>query len=163
MYSSFCRSEVAPDTKSNFHSVVRRVELMLECPLSTPSLHQALTFAFNPKRASPYRSFDRMPTFVASRAAVRAKWLFRLVFALLSVIEMGSAGALMTLQGRVRTFVLKRAPRPVCDECVADHLALSRRQVVTASRFIVDGEVRRFTGRCSGCCTNRKVTVRTES
>lgn len=35
----------------------------------------------------------------------------------------------MTLQQRVSAFVSERAPRPVCDECVADHLVLNRRQV----------------------------------
>lgn len=66
----------------------------------------------------------------------------------------------MTLQERVQTFVARRAPKPICDECVADYLALSRRQVVAAAfRFKRGAELRRFTGRCSGCCTNRRVNV----
>jgi hypothetical protein len=69
----------------------------------------------------------------------------------------------MTLKERVWAFVARRGPRPVCDDCVADYLALSRKQVVTAARFKRSGEVRRFTGRCSGCCTERKVTVLIQS
>ena len=66
----------------------------------------------------------------------------------------------MTLQEKVRTFVTRRAPRAICDHCVADHLALSRRQVCSAApAFREQGAFRRFTGRCSGCCTNRTVTV----
>ncbi len=60
-------------------------------------------------------------------------------------------------------FVAGRVSRPICDDCVADYLALSRRQVVTAARFKRSTEVRRYTGRCSGCCTERKVTVPVQS
>jgi hypothetical protein len=52
-----------------------------------------------------------------------------------------------------------RAPRPICDACLADHLALSARQVAAAaSRLRHDPGFSRFTGRCSGCCTARRVT-----
>ena len=66
----------------------------------------------------------------------------------------------MTLQDRVHAFVALRAPRPICDDCVADYLALSRKQVLAAAfRFKQLRAVRRFTGRCSGCCTNRRVNL----
>jgi hypothetical protein len=69
----------------------------------------------------------------------------------------------MTLQEKVRAFVVRRAPRPICDDCLADHLALSRKQVCSAKPVPQeDGRFRRFLGRCSGCCTKRTVTVLAE-
>jgi hypothetical protein len=65
----------------------------------------------------------------------------------------------MTLGERVRTFVMQRAPRPICDECVADHLALRRKQVSAAGVRILPAGFSRYSGRCSGCCTSRVVTV----
>ena len=68
----------------------------------------------------------------------------------------------MRLNQRVSAFLAWRAPEPICEACVADHLALSRRQVSTAAAATTvrsDGRFRRFTGRCSGCCTDRRVTA----
>lgn len=62
----------------------------------------------------------------------------------------------MTIQERVQTLVTGRA-RPICDDCVADYLAISRRQVVSATLRSKQKGVRRFIGRCSGCCTYRRV------
>jgi hypothetical protein len=68
----------------------------------------------------------------------------------------------MTLQAEIQAFVARRTHGPVCDDCIADHLALSRRQVGGAAmRFKQGGAMRRFKGQCSGCCTNRRVTVLT--
>lgn len=66
----------------------------------------------------------------------------------------------MTVKERVRSFVEVRAPRAVCDECIADHLALSRKQVSAAHPILKrQGTVGRYAGQCSGCCTHRKLTV----
>jgi hypothetical protein len=66
----------------------------------------------------------------------------------------------MTVQELVRMFVIGRAPRSICDDCLADHLALNRRQVCAAGfKIKKDDAFRRFTGRCSGCCTERRVTA----
>jgi hypothetical protein len=66
----------------------------------------------------------------------------------------------MTLNEKVRRFVVARAPRPICDDCLADHLALSRRQVSAVQPSLMEsGTFQRIVGRCSGCCTHRKVTV----
>ncbi len=69
----------------------------------------------------------------------------------------------MTLLQAVQEFVGSRALKPICDDCIADHLAMSRSQVGAAIRKITGGgELRRLIGRCSGCCTNRTVTVQPE-
>ena len=66
----------------------------------------------------------------------------------------------MTLQQRVRRFVEARAPRAVCDDCIADHLALSRKQASATHRIVSrQDRAHRYLGQCSGCCTQRKVTV----
>ncbi|HEV2817276.1 MAG TPA: hypothetical protein VGW40_08680 [Allosphingosinicella sp.] len=66
----------------------------------------------------------------------------------------------MTLPDQVSSFIARRAPEPVCDACVADYLALSRRQVTAARHRARDREeFRRFAGRCAGCCTHCRVTV----
>jgi hypothetical protein len=64
------------------------------------------------------------------------------------------------LRDEVGLFIARRAPAAVCDACVADHLAVSRRQVTAArNRARDDHDFRRFAGRCSGCCTDCRVTV----
>ena len=66
----------------------------------------------------------------------------------------------MRLYQRVSAFITRRAPEPVCDACVADHLALSPSQVSRASaRVRTRDGFRRFAGRCSGCCTDRTVML----
>jgi hypothetical protein len=66
----------------------------------------------------------------------------------------------VTLSQQVKTFVAGRAAKPVCDACVADHLALTRRQATAAiNRSHRDHRFRRFNGQCSGCCTHRRVSV----
>jgi hypothetical protein len=66
----------------------------------------------------------------------------------------------MGLQEKIQAFIACRAPQPVCDACVADHLSLQRRQVAAATARILSGDrYRRFSGRCCGCCTTRRVTA----
>ena len=66
----------------------------------------------------------------------------------------------LRLHQKVSAFIAWRAPDPLCDACVADYLALSRRQVSDASHNVRgDGGFQRFHGRCSGCCTDRMVTM----
>jgi hypothetical protein len=70
----------------------------------------------------------------------------------------------MTLLQTIGSFVIRRAPRPICDHCIADHLALEPRQASAAGqRLKLDRSFDRFTGKCSGCCTWRKVTVLAKS
>lgn len=66
----------------------------------------------------------------------------------------------MSLYRRISDFIAGRAPEQLCDDCVADYLALSRRQVTAAGPQVrADPRFRRFSGRCSGCCTDRMVTM----
>ncbi len=66
----------------------------------------------------------------------------------------------MTLSQQVEAFVAGREAKPICDACVADHLAMTRRQATAAlNRSHGDRCLHRFDGRCSGCCTNRRVSV----
>jgi hypothetical protein len=66
----------------------------------------------------------------------------------------------MTVLEKVLTFVEARGPRAVCDDCIADHLALSRRQVSAAHPSLKrKGSIRRYSGQCSGCCTSRTLTL----
>jgi hypothetical protein len=66
----------------------------------------------------------------------------------------------MTLKDQVTAFVSRRAPKAVCDNCIADHLATSRRQVsAVAPSLKIEGLFLRVRGRCSGCCTLRTVTA----
>jgi hypothetical protein len=66
----------------------------------------------------------------------------------------------MPLHETIGSLIARRAPQPVCDACLADYLALSRKQVFAASLLVrSDNRFRRFSGVCSGCCTNRKVTT----
>jgi hypothetical protein len=69
----------------------------------------------------------------------------------------------MSLRDKVSAFISGRAPKPICDACVADHLALSRRQVAAAGCTVQQGQgFKRLAGRCSGCCANRTVTIQTQ-
>jgi hypothetical protein len=53
-----------------------------------------------------------------------------------------------------------RGKRPLCDACVCDRLGLKLRQVASAAARMADRNlVFRFHGRCSGCCTTRRVTA----
>jgi hypothetical protein len=71
-----------------------------------------------------------------------------------------SGAIFVTLSQQVTIFVAGRAAGPVCDACIADHLALTRRQANAAiNRSNRDHHLRRFDGQCSGCCTRRRVSV----
>lgn len=60
----------------------------------------------------------------------------------------------------VRGLLRQRAARAICDTCVGDYLALSRRQVAAArSGLAHEPGFASFVGRCSGCCTSRLVTI----
>lgn len=66
----------------------------------------------------------------------------------------------MTLQEKVRIFVTARGQRAVCDDCIADYLALGRRQVSSAHATLKrQGVIQRRSGQCSGCWTARSLTV----
>jgi len=52
-----------------------------------------------------------------------------------------------------------RAPRAMCDACLADYLAISKTQARQASAALAQsGLFPRDAGFCSGCCTTRIVT-----
>ena len=71
-----------------------------------------------------------------------------------------SGASVMTLKEKIRGFVEAQGTRSVCDDCVADHLSLTRRQVSAAGPVLQrHGIIRRYSGQCSGCCTNRKLSV----
>ncbi len=66
----------------------------------------------------------------------------------------------MILREKVQAIVVGRAPRPICDSCLADHLFVTRKQVRAAAAWLNDEfTLQRSTGQCSGCCTNRSVTA----
>jgi hypothetical protein len=65
----------------------------------------------------------------------------------------------MSRQAKIRSLLLGRAPQPLCDACVADHLALDRRHIGAALRSRLTTGFSRQQGRCSGCCTDRRVTA----
>jgi hypothetical protein len=63
----------------------------------------------------------------------------------------------VTIERQITQFVSSRSRLPICDACVADHLALQIRQVSSAVRSIDAERLKRYKGRCSGCCTSRTV------
>ncbi|QAY78577.1 hypothetical protein [Sphingosinicella sp. BN140058] len=64
----------------------------------------------------------------------------------------------MTHQSTIESFVAERRLRPICDACVGDYLGLRPEQVAAAAnRMARQHALRRFEGRCSGCCTTRIV------
>lgn len=59
----------------------------------------------------------------------------------------------------LNALIAKRHPKPVCDSCLGDYLALSRQQVSAAAYHLrVRRIIERSVGRCSGCCSRRTVT-----
>jgi hypothetical protein len=61
--------------------------------------------------------------------------------------------------GQIAAVLQRLAPRSLCDSCVADHTGLVRAQVTAAIVRAADKSMlRRSDGRCSGCCTLRRVT-----
>ena len=64
----------------------------------------------------------------------------------------------MTHRAAIGTLVAERRRRPICDACVGDYLGLRAEQVAAAAgRMARQQALRRFEGRCSGCCTTRIV------
>ena len=60
----------------------------------------------------------------------------------------------------VSAFLHRRGSRATCDACIGDHVALCVRQVGAAILALRQrAELRRIRGRCSGCCTQRTVSV----
>jgi hypothetical protein len=68
----------------------------------------------------------------------------------------------MSIAEQVSAFIGRRALRPICDACIADHLAIRRTQVTTAAskKKTTAGAFLRAAGQCSGCCTRRVVNYR---
>ena len=70
----------------------------------------------------------------------------------------------MILREKVGAIIMGRAPKPICDSCVAEHLFVTRKQVRAAAPWLNDNSTfQRSTGQCSGCCTNRTVTAMTSN
>ena len=65
----------------------------------------------------------------------------------------------MSYRLQVAALLEARAPRAMCDACLADYLAISKTQVRHASAALAQsGLFPRVAGFCSGCCTTRIVT-----
>jgi hypothetical protein len=66
----------------------------------------------------------------------------------------------MRLQEKVGHFLAGQAPQAICDACLAHHLALKQGQAsAAAGRARNRRGLKRFKGRCWGCCTTRTVTI----
>lgn len=71
----------------------------------------------------------------------------------------------MTVLEDVRDFVMGRAPRPTCDDCIADQLQITPRQHANhKTRELADapGFIRR-SDRCSSCGSTKKVISYTKA
>jgi hypothetical protein len=65
------------------------------------------------------------------------------------------------ISAAIQSVLESRGERPVCDACLCDRLGLGRRQVASAAIRMARRDIlRRFDGRCTGCCTKRKVVAK---
>jgi hypothetical protein len=66
----------------------------------------------------------------------------------------------MTRYQDLFSILMRRAPKPVCDQCLADHSGLRIAQIRAArTRIRGDQGIVRYRGQCSGCCAVRAVTA----
>jgi biotin operon repressor len=66
----------------------------------------------------------------------------------------------VTISAKILALLEARGPQPICDACLGDYLGLARRSITAAGRTLSAQKLRRFDGRCSGCCTTGKVMAR---